>query len=49
MISLDRQSSSEVFFTVILVRFQKQEQLSIQKKFIGLLTLSGSYQTGSSK
>ncbi|MBM3207562.1 MAG: peptide ABC transporter substrate-binding protein, partial [Chlamydiae bacterium] len=33
MISLDRQSSSEIFFTVILVRLHKQGQSSIQKKF----------------
>ena len=33
MISLDRQTSSEIFFTVILVRLQKSSQLSLQKKF----------------
>ncbi|MCX6989888.1 MAG: peptide ABC transporter substrate-binding protein [Chlamydiae bacterium] len=33
MISLDRQTSSEIFFTVILVRLQKTSQHSIQKKF----------------
>lgn len=33
MISLDRQTSSEIFFTVILVRLQKSSQASIQKKF----------------
>lgn len=38
MISLDRQTSSEIFFTVILVRLQKTNQLSLQKKFEKLTT-----------
>ncbi len=33
MISLDRQTSSEIFFTVILLRVHKPSQLSIQQKF----------------
>ena len=36
MISLDRQTSSEIFFTVILLRLQKANQPSILKKFEGL-------------
>jgi hypothetical protein len=33
MISLDRQTSSEIFFTVILVRLQRSGQQPMQKKF----------------
>lgn len=33
MISLDRQTSTEIFFTVILLRLQRSGQVSLQKKF----------------
>jgi ABC-type oligopeptide transport system substrate-binding subunit len=39
MISLDKQTSSEIFFTVILVRLHKTGQSSLQKKFDKLSAL----------